>query len=66
MSCNSLTVAQIPFQVEHRSILCNFVAKNAVNADWSILVYATKLQCDMHSCILQLWCAIMLHDKIAI
>jgi len=35
--------------------------ENAVNADWSIFVYATKLQCATRSVIL----AIMSRDKVA-
>ena len=31
----------------HRAVLCSvqLCRENAVNADWSVLVYATKLQC---------------------
>ena len=35
--------------------------KNAVNADWSILIYATKLQCATRHVTL----AILSHDKVA-
>jgi len=41
---------------------------NAVNVDWSIIVYATKLQCATRTvayCKLQLWRAIRLRNKIA-
>jgi len=43
VSHNSRTVAQLLFRIQQCSILCKFVARE--NADWSILVYATKLQC---------------------
>ena len=43
---NFSTVAQILFRLEQRSILhVKLCRENAVNGDWSILVYATKLQC---------------------
>jgi len=53
--------SQTPFPI--RAALCSvqLCCENAVNADWSILVYATKLQCATRHVTL----AILFCDKVA-
>jgi len=66
VSRNFSTVAQLVF-LNRAALYVQLCREDAVNADWPILVYATKLQCATYirNCILQLCRAIKLRDKIA-
>ena len=51
----------IPFPIIAALYTVQFCRENAVNSDWSILVYATKLQCATQHVTL----AILSRDKVA-
>jgi len=61
MSRNYLKVAQLFFRLSATLYSVQIRHENAVNADWSILVYATKLQCATRHVTL----AILSRDKVA-